>query len=248
MKTNKLYIASLCLGASLTFGSCDSFLDIDAPKDQVAADLAFADAKVAEAAMVGVYTSMNNFNNQFASALLSLVLASASDDYYSAFTTYDEYKLNTITPNTSYLDRLWSQPYGYINHCNKIIEGLAVSPLTDAVKKQFTAEARFVRAFNYFYLTNLFNKVPLVTTSDINISNTLGPSSKEEVYAFIINELKLAETDLADAYPTSERTRPNKKAVSALLARVYLYHQDWSAAEKVLPMLLVTPVTNCLIT
>lgn len=134
MKTNKLYIASLCLGASLTFGSCDSFLDIDAPKDQVAADLAFADAKVAEAAMVGVYTSMNNFNNQFASALLSLVLASASDDYYSAFTTYDEYKLNTITPNTSYLDRLWSQPYGYINHCNKIIEGLAVSPLTDAVK------------------------------------------------------------------------------------------------------------------
>lgn len=237
MKRKRTLLYAACLATTLSFGACESFLGIDPPRDRVVAESAFSDAKTAEATVLGVYVSMNNYNSQFASGLLTLLLASASDDYYSAFTTYDEYKLNNITPSSSYLDRLWSQPYSYINHCNKIIAGLEASSLNENVKKQLSAEARFVRAFNYFYLTNLFNKVPLITDPDINTANTIGPSTREQLYDFIIADLKIAESDISDDYASTtpgaeaERVRPNKKAVSALLARAYLYKGDWKNAE-----------------
>ena len=40
------------------------------------------------------------------------------------------------------------------------------------------------------------------------------------------------ENKLLETYPTAGRVRPNKSAVQALLARTYLYLQDWSNAEK----------------
>lgn len=229
MKKYLLY--SLILVQALQ-SSCNSFLEVDPPKTEVAAESAFSDAKTAEATVGGLYSSMNNYNNQFASGMMSIVLSSLADDYNSAFTTYDEYKFNTLSPATSYLDRLWSQPYSYINHSNKIIEGLDASTLSAAVKAQLSAEARFIRVFNYFYLSNLFNKVPLITdTKDLNANNQKGPAPKEELYAFMIGDLKKAIADISDTYQGNERTRPNMKAVEALLARIYLYHSEWANAE-----------------
>ena len=62
-------------------------------------------------------------------------------------------------------------------------------------------------------------------------SNTQGQVSPEEVYNFLVQDLKQAEADIDDDYQGTERVRPNKKAVSALLARVYLYKGDYENAE-----------------
>lgn len=229
---NKYIIYSLFATALINI-SCNKFLAVDPPKTEVAAESAFSDEKTATATVGGLYTSMNNYNNQFASGLMTIVLSSLADDYNSAFTSYDEYKYNKLSPATSYLDRLWSQPYSYINHSNKIIEGVEASALSSTVKAQLSAEARFTRVFNYFYLSNLFNKVPLITdTKDLEANNRKGPASREELYAFMVEDLKKAAADIADAYQGNERTRPNRKAVDALLARVYLYHADWANAEE----------------
>lgn len=228
----KKYILYSLFIAQALQSSCNSFLEVDSPKTEVAAESAFSDAKTAEATVGGLYSSMNNYNNQFASGLMSIVLSSLADEYNSAFTTYDEYKANNLSPATSYLDRLWSQPYSYINHSNKIIEGLETSALSAAVKAQLSAEARFTRVFNYFYLSNLFNKVPLITdTKDLDANNQKGPAPKEELYGFMIADLNKAVADISDTYQGNERTRPNKKAVEALLARIYLYHSEWANAE-----------------
>src|SRR5690606_22334112 len=40
-----------------------------------------------------------------------------------------------------------------------------------------------------------------------------------------------AQTDISDAYVSSERIRPNKAAVTTLLARTYLYREQWADAE-----------------
>jgi len=228
---NKYIIYSLFATPLLNL-SCNKFLAVDPPKTEVAAASAFSDEKTATATVGGLYTSMNNYNNQFASGLMSIVLSSLADDYNSAFTSYDEYKYNRLSPATSYLDRLWSQPYSYINHSNKIIEGLEASALSAKVKAQLSAEARFTRVFNYFYLCNLFQKVPLITdTKYLESNNQKGPASREELYAFMLGDLKQAAVDISDTYQGNERTRPNRKAVDALLARVYLYHGDWADAE-----------------
>jgi hypothetical protein len=66
---------------------------------------------------------------------------------------------------------------------------------------------------------------------------SLPQKSKSELYSFIIQDLIKAKTLLAPEYmngnnsPGQERVRPNKFAAHALLARTYLYEQDWQNAE-----------------
>lgn len=231
MKNLKFPTITILLFSSFLLYACDSFLETGPPKDQVSAENAFQDPKSAEATILGLYSNMNSFNNQFNSGLLAILMASTADDYYSAFTSYDEYKLNNITSNSSYLDRLWIQPYGFIGHANKIIEGIEKSSLPEKVKKQISGEARFARSFQYFYLVNLFNKIPLVKTTDVEEANSIGQSTMEDIYRFLIEDLNQAEADLEEQYQGSERVRPNKKTASSLLARVYLYKGDWENAE-----------------
>lgn len=229
MKTKfiPIYIAAL----SLANFSCEKFLDIDPPKNEVVSGVAFTDEKIATSTMLGVYSGMNGFNSQFASGLLSTLMSITADDYYYAASSYDAYKQNALLPSTSFLDRFWSQPYTYINQANIIIEGLEKSSLSPAVKTQLTGEAKFIRAFCYFYLVNTFNKVPLVKDADIEKNKSLGQATKQEVYDFITQDLVDAVAGLNDAYQGAERVRPNKKAAQALLARVYLYSEKWGLAE-----------------
>ncbi|MFN0257138.1 RagB/SusD family nutrient uptake outer membrane protein [Pedobacter ureilyticus] len=222
-----LYIAAL----SISSVSCKKFLEADPPKTFSVSEVVFQDEKIATSATVGMYTSMNGFNSQFASGFLSILMSITADDYYYGASSYDAYKNNDLLPSTSYLDRMWSQPYAIIGQANSVIEGVANSSLSASVKTQLTSEAKFVRAFCYFYLVNMFNKVPLVIDTDVNKNKTLPQSTKQEVYNLITQDLIDAVAGLGDAYASAERVRPNKKAAQALLARVYLYTQKWELAE-----------------
>ena len=62
---------------------------------------------------------------------------------------------------------LWSNSYKLIYYANSAIEGLTASTTVSVdVKKQLIGEAKFMRAFLYFYLTNLYGDVPLIMSSD----------------------------------------------------------------------------------
>jgi hypothetical protein len=109
--------------------------------------------------------------------------------------------------------------------------------ITESIKKQLLAEVKFMRAFHYFYLVNLFGDVPLTTTTDFRINNALRRTPVPQVYSLIVQDLKEAQEDLSpyfvDGYvkKVTERIRPTKWAAAALLARVYLYLQNWVSAE-----------------
>ena len=231
LKMKAKFIPLYIIALSITSFSCKKFLDPKPPKNVTSAGLAFQDEKIATSTVLGMYTSMNGYNSQFASGFLSTLMSITADDYYYAATSYDAYKNNSLLPSTSYLDRMWSQPYAIIGQANSVIEGVANSSLSPSVKAQLTGEAKFVRAFCYFYLVNMFNKVPLVKDTDVFKNNNLPQSTKQEVYDFITQDLVDAVGNLGDAYPSAERVRPNKKAAQALLARVYLYTEKWDLAE-----------------
>lgn len=60
-----------------------------------------------------------------------------------------------LLPNNGYVSAYWSNSYAKITRCNRFLEG--VSKLTDeAVRTRLTAEARFIRAAQYFYLSSFF--------------------------------------------------------------------------------------------
>jgi hypothetical protein len=116
-----------------------------------------------------------------------------------------------------------------VYHTNAALEGLgASSSLTPTVKQQLTGECRFLRAFCYWYLVNLWGDVPLVLTTDYRTNAWLPRTGVTEVYAQIKTDLLEAKA----ALPTNaNRTRASKWAAAALLARVHLYLQQWDAAE-----------------
>lgn len=241
MKRIPILIASIALVAAV---SCKKYVDTPLPKNELVAELVFTDDKTATASMVGLYSSMNQLNYFYANVLLSYLSAMQADDLYyaSAFANYDVFKLNTLLPSSQYVNSMWKDQYAYIYHANSCIEGLSSAlTLTPAVKDQLLGEAYFMRAFFYFYLVNMYGDVPLITHTRY-LENNVKPREKANVvYDTILTDLKRAQNLIGDNYPTANRVRPNKAAVNALLARVYLYNKQWDLAETTASLVLNNP-------
>jgi hypothetical protein len=150
---------------------------------------------------------------------------------------YDEFRNNAIDPltNNNNQNLLWAPAYQLIKNANNAIAGLSASQtLTPSVKDQLMGEAKFVRAFGYFYLVNFYGDVPMPLTADANyITNASLPRSPAAtVWNQVIADLKDAQTLLPAAYSGTFRARANKWAATTLLARAYLYRNDFAKAEE----------------
>jgi len=230
--------------------SCKKLVRVDTPPTSLSETNIFTNDATAAAVLTGIYAKMSADNsNSTITGFTSISLySSLSADELSLYDpndqTYGGYYRNALTssPNVSTID-YWSTIYPLIFITNAAIDGLnSSSTLTPAVKQQLLGEAKFMRAFCYFYLVNLFGDVPLVLSTDWKANTSLTRASKAQVYQQIIDDLKdaqnLLHTDylMSDAltpYPANsmERTRPTKWAAAALLARVYLYTGDYPNAE-----------------
>jgi hypothetical protein len=218
-------------------------VEVPPPEAQVNAQNVYTNDGTATAVMTGVYTRLASGspgpNISQGTSSFSMFCGLAADEYTLFGSPSDEqagYYKNTLVTNvntntgTSY----WNVLYDHIYYVNSAIQGYeSANGLTDAVKKQLLGEAKFMRAFFYFYLVNLYGDVPLVTTTDYKTNSTLPRSPKVDVYQQMIADLTEAENLLSPKYldgnlqnyaGTSERIRPTKWAAAALLARVYLYN------------------------
>lgn len=232
MKRTNIYFI---LAIALLMGSCKKYVEIPAPKDQLVSDLVFTDDKTATAAVSGLYSRMNAFNSSFANFYGNFLPASSADEVRYGFSSasLDEFRENELLASNTAVNSLWEPVYSFIFHANSILEGLTdntqVSP---ELQKQLKGEAYFLRAFYYFYLVNYFGDVPLVLNTDYKTNTSLPRTPVNDVYASVINDLIAAQENLGDAYPTAERTRVNKAVATTLLARVYLYREQWAQAEQ----------------
>lgn len=227
----------------LPFISCKKLLEVPPPKEKVTAEQVFSTDIQANSAMIGVYVSMIGINegtSNFANGLVSWVSALSSDELVSPYLgfiiTHAAINMNKLTGESiAELDNIWTSLYATINGTNAVIDGIAQSSssrLTAGMRKQLTAEAKCIRAFCYFYLVNLYGDVPLVLVSDPLKVAGMSRTPVEEVYKQIIQDLKDARSDLPTDYSVSneKRIRVNAFAASALLARVYLYLEDYENA------------------
>lgn len=243
-------LAVLALIVLTILTGCKKLIEIDDPIDTITTGRVFSTSEQAQSAMAGVYTKLINgttsgisFGDKgFAMGAVNIFTAFSSDEYvYSRVETtpYYNFYTNKLTKevNSSVSAVIWSSAYDCIYGCNAILEGIAESgsaSLTQPVRKQLSGEARFLRAFSYFYLTNIFGEVPLVLTIDFNQTSRLGRSPVPAVYSQIVSDLNEAINLLPDEYPskTGERIRPNKTVAKALMARVALYQKDYTRAAQ----------------
>lgn len=234
MRIRKYIILLLSLPCLwLFFTGCKKMVEADPPKDQLTADKVFSDSSSTIAALLHIYTkfglSSGTIEGYFA-PYPSLYadelrpLNSSPDDV--------EYYTNGITINNSINAATWQSLYAVIYECNALINGIDNNGVLSAtLKSQCIGEAKFLRAYCYFLLVNCYGDVPLVLSPDINETVNVPRTAVADVYAQIGQDLFEAENDLPEAYPAGIKVRANKWAASALLAKVYLYLEDWESAE-----------------
>jgi hypothetical protein len=238
-------VAIFILVIAFSIGGCKKFVDVAAPPTSVNQGNVYASDATAISVLTGIYTNMNMNGYPFTGNESISVFSGLSADELTLYggvtvANFIAYYQNALVGNSlnGAGSEYWSPTYNYIFDCNAAIEGLnASTALTPAVKQQLLGEAKFMRAFFYFYLVNLFGQVPLVTGTNAQVNAQLGQATQAQVYQQIVADLTDAKGLLSDGYvgldaisSTTERVRPNKWAATALLARAYLYTEKWDSA------------------
>ena len=87
----------------------------------------------------------------------------------------------------------WLYLYKVITLCNRSIEQLEAhsSMLGDQTLAIYCSEVKALRAICYWYLLDLFGRVPIITSTDVSMNEVL-QSERAEVFNFAVSELKQA--------------------------------------------------------
>ncbi|MCY1721845.1 RagB/SusD family nutrient uptake outer membrane protein [Prolixibacteraceae bacterium Z1-6] len=136
---------------------------------------------------------------------------------------------------------LWTNLYKGIAKCNYVLTNMerGQENIPTDLYNQSKAEVRFLRAFYYHYLAELFGGIPLVTQPLTLSEANIPRSSKADVVDFILSELDECANDLPQGNdPISGRA--TRGAAWAIMSRVALYNEKWdvaiSSAQKVMAL------------
>ncbi|MFI0428767.1 RagB/SusD family nutrient uptake outer membrane protein [Mariniflexile sp. HMF6888] len=208
--------------------ACTEFVEVDLPKNQLSTEAVLNDPSTVDAALKSIYGKMrtNRINRQM--GLYTDELEEGPG--YSGLPS--PYQNHTLLANDSKVKSIWGSAYNQIYTANLIIEGLENSvTLNLEDRNQFNGEALFIRAYLHLLLVELFGDVPYITTTDYIVNTTVSRMPRVLVYEHIIADLILAQSLLPDTDFSGDHTRPYATAAEAVLARAYLYSEDWALAE-----------------
>jgi hypothetical protein len=133
-----------------------------------------------------------------------------------------------IFPTNDNVLGVWRYNYKAINAANTLLtqDGSKAPDLDANTLKRFKGEAYFIRAFCYFRLVVNFGDVPLLIPEK-NLNDNSKRTSASELYVQIEEDLHAAASSLPASYPASDYQRATSGAAHALLAKTYLYRQQW---------------------
>ncbi len=215
--------------------SCEDFVAVDTPNNQIVKTSVFVDKTTAQSAIQGIYNQLYqlDFSRGFENSVTNLTALSADNLNLirESNPTYLEFTQNEILPENTRNLALWSSAYNMVYMINALLEGLEGSLLEEGFKNSLEGQARFIRAFTYFNLVNLYGDVPLLLSTDYRYNATAPRVPLEDVYDQILEDLEVSSTLLMENYPDSERTVVNKFVAFSLMARLYLYLENWEQAE-----------------
>ena len=133
------------------------------------------------------------------------------------------------TSDDPFLKGIYARPIYNITLINEYLRESTAEKLasrnitgTDAADiKKSRAEARFLRAFNYWVMMDLFGKSTFITEANLIGTEVPGEISRANLFNYIASELRAIDGDLAPV-KTIEYGRVDQGASWALLARMYL--------------------------
>lgn len=212
-------LAACCMG---TMTSCSDFLDAS-NKSNVTDKQTFATKEGLNNLVNDAYQHLQNV---YAAPLFTSCFSAGTDMYADARNKMNE-ALNTyetLTPENTDIKNLYTYLFSGIRAANSVSYYAQTAQVDDKTKGQLVGEARVLAAYEYYLLVNNFGGVPIMkdflTTADTGYPK----SSAEDVYAYIISELKdvIGKNVLQASTATKGGGRISQETAKAILAKTYL--------------------------
>lgn len=212
-------LAACCMG---TMTSCSDFLDAS-NKSNVTDKQTFATKEGFNSLVNDAYQHLQNV---YAAPLFTSCFSAGTDMYADGRNKMNE-ALNTyetLTPENTDIKNLYTYLYAGIRAANSVSYYAQTAQVDEKTKGQLVGEARVLAAYEYYLLVNNFGGVPIMkdflTTADTGYPK----SSAEDVYAYIISELKdvIGKNVLQASTATKGGGRISQETAKAILAKTYL--------------------------
>jgi len=155
------------------------------------------------------------------------------DDQAATIDPYDKFE-HISTEGT--IANWWNTLYLGVKRANVVTEKVPAINMDETLKAQYIGEAKFLRALFYFDLVRAWGDVPLYTSTLPDIEIERSPAA--DVYAQIITDLTEAIAVLPVQYFGNDVGHATKGAAQALLARVYLFQNDFTKAAELAQLVI----------
>lgn len=231
MKILRLLLITTTL---LSFTACEDFLSVS-PQSELTQEAFPTTEEDALQATNAVYSTLRDWHYHSGGFPILDIMSddthkgSNPNDGANTIGPYDDF---SHSPTQDGLDRWWNALYQGIRRANIVLERVEPIEMDQQVKSRYLGEAGFLRALYYFDLVRAFGGVPLVTEVEADIE--IPKSSANEIYERIEQDLLFAIDNLPPKsdYTTNDLGRATSDAAKALLAKVYLFRQDFVNAEQ----------------
>lgn len=141
----------------------------------------------------------------------------------------DASRVNAAGPQLNY----WSSGYTRIRRLNEFLDGLAKYAKVDETgKKQYEAEARFIRGYVYFWLVKLHGSVVVLDNISQYLTTNRQRSSEEDCWKFIAADFAYAAENLPKQWDAARTGRATKGAAYGMLARTWIYAASIAENDK----------------
>lgn len=210
--------------AALLFHSCEKDVLDKQPLDEYSESTLWSSENDALSALNGIYDGWE-------SGYRIIYMDCASDNAYNQFPWegFQEFgNMQLLTPTNSGYGR-WD--FTTIQRANWFLENVDQAPIDEDLMARMKAEARFLRAYQYFYSAQVYGDFPLILEQITpEEANEVERTPKVDVIDFVLSELREIAEDLPISYSGNDLGRVTKGAALALRGRVALFHGNYDDA------------------
>lgn len=233
MKVIRQLFIGLVLAGSMT--SCYDLLT-EVPKDFLTPENSYTDRKGFEAALANIYLSIRNDFYANSDQWQNFDLMGVDVDLNNPRTSNDVYTeyfyWNTLNADNGIAKKWWQRLYGYIYSCNVIIdraESSLVKWNTEEEKNAIVGEAKFLRAFAYRFLGNMWGKAPIVLEETTSPQFNYQSATQEEIYKQCKEDLLFAVQWMPEI-DNQKGGRASNVAARHLLSEILICLKDYNGA------------------
>ncbi|MGK0447632.1 MAG: hypothetical protein ACJA2M_001410 [Polaribacter sp.] len=220
----------------ISFIACTEDLD-RFPTNALTNEKQFSTVDGYKQAMVSAYIQFAGANNFFYRDFFELQEVT-TDEIVNTWGDHQETTLNWSSEHDQSTGVYQSGLY-LITLCNNFIiesEASLVSSrgLSEAEQQEveiFKNEVRFIRAYAYWMLMDLFGNPTFATEETLKNGEVPGQILRADLFNYIESELKEIEPTMVDAR-ANEYGRADKAAVWSLLSRLYLNAETYTGSQK----------------